>query len=475
MAVDKASRDGGAEGRGSYGYSYMCDISHDIFRVVFSKSFFSYFFCEFRLPRNWIKQPEMTNERTESGRACCQQGGWYMCVCVYVCCTCAPVIFHLWTFPFCAERCRFSRFRRASNIDEAAADPAAAWQPDRANNNNIQNWLTSSACMTLCVCVLLVCLCEGVNLQKKNIRKFALSKNRSLKINGRQMPSRCCMLCPCPVCLCSLYVCVPKIWKWLPSAHMCVWVCVCVIRYFSDLCHNACKSIKCEYAKDGSQPHRIRSTRLFVMGSQTHFNFICDALRTNTQTERQTDRRTGGRTDGLTDRQTDRLTRRKMVGSAGGGGRAYQSQINEMWVPQLLPAPTFGCQFDGFFVVVGCQLDASFYVGILVFYFASCAFRADQTNFAHFGMPRMQMPFLSQNYTIHHISFDLTWVKQQSKRPLHPRRLLQQLNLILILAPVTNVFPIRSSRNCQLKLLMGFCEETDSKPCELLAKQLLHF
>lgn len=30
--------------------------------------------------------------------------------------------------------------------------------------------------------------------------------------------------------------------------------------------------------------------RLFVMGSQTHFNFICDALRTNTQTEGQTDK-----------------------------------------------------------------------------------------------------------------------------------------------------------------------------------------
>lgn len=52
--------------------------------------------------------------------------------------------------------------------------------------------------------------------------------------------------------------------------------------------------------------------RLFVMGSQTHFNFICDALRTNTQTDRQTEAEVLGE------------------GCGGSDGRAYQSQINEM-------------------------------------------------------------------------------------------------------------------------------------------------
>lgn len=80
--------------------------------------------------------------------------------------------------------------------------------------------------------------------------------------------------------------------------------------------------------------------RLFVMGSQTHFNFICDALRTNTQTDRQRDRGT--------DRQAG------WSGRGGGDGRAYQSQINEMWVPQLLAAPTVSCQFSP---VASCQLS----------------------------------------------------------------------------------------------------------------------
>lgn len=101
-------------------------------------------------------------------------------------------------------------------------------------------------------------------------------------------------------------------------------VCVCVIRYFSDLCHNACKSIKCdkqeeeeEEEEEEDEPHSspaknlAQCVRLFVMGSQTHFNFICDALRTNTQTEGQTDKQDGS-------------------GRGGGDGRAYQSQINEM-------------------------------------------------------------------------------------------------------------------------------------------------
>lgn len=105
-----------------------------------------------------------------------------------------------------------------------------------------------------------------------------------------------------PVCLCGLYeyarACVLKL-KWLPSTRTCECVCVCVIRYFSDLCHNACKSIKCDKEQEeeeeeegGRTPAKLaknlaQCVRLFVMGSQTHFNFICDALRTNTQTDRQ--------------------------------------------------------------------------------------------------------------------------------------------------------------------------------------------
>lgn len=98
----------------------------------------------------------------------------------------------------------------------------------------------------------------------------------------------------------SARVCVLKL-KWLPSS---VCVGVCVIRYFSDLCHNACKSIKCDEQEEEASGRRRRQqaahsnraknlaqcVRLFVMGSQTHFNFICDALRTNTQTARQADR-----------------------------------------------------------------------------------------------------------------------------------------------------------------------------------------
>lgn len=88
-------------------------------------SFFSFFSQGFRLPRNWIKQPEMTNEtellaRGRVGSICCccycarGQGvaESYECVCV---CTCAPVIFHLWTFPFLSV----VDFH-ASGIDEAA-------------------------------------------------------------------------------------------------------------------------------------------------------------------------------------------------------------------------------------------------------------------------------------------------------------------------------------------------------------------
>lgn len=99
-------------------------------------------------------------------------------------------------------------------------------------------------------------------------------------------------------------VCVLKL-KWLPSTRTCECVCVCVIRYFSDLCHNACKSIKCDKEQEeeeeeeegGRTPAKLaknlaQCVRLFVMGSQTHFNFICDALRTNTQTVRQRDRQT---------------------------------------------------------------------------------------------------------------------------------------------------------------------------------------
>lgn len=161
--------------------------------------------------------------------------------------------------------------------------------------------------------------------------------------------------------------------------------------------------------------------RLFVMGSQTHFNFICDALRTNTQTDRQRDRGT--------DRQAG------WSGRGGGDGRAYQSQINEMWVPQLLAAPTVSCQFSP---VASCQLSPVCHVfawfGSVRFFSPLCAFSADQTNFAHFGMPRMQMSFLSPNYTIHHISFDSTSRVKQSKSP---KRTLPSLSPPLPFSPLS--------------------------------------
>lgn len=189
---------------------------------------------------------------------------------------------------------------------------------------------------------------------------------------------------------------------------------VCVIRYFSDLCHNACKSIKCE-------PHRARQCSLICNGITNTLQFHLWRF-----THKHTDRLTDWQTDSASDKQPSGW--RWHCRGRGWGGRAYQSQINEMWVPQLLPAPTVGFQLDAFCF---CQLQLSlasltrfffFFVAVLVFISPFCAFSADQTNFAHFGMPRMQMPFLSQNYTIHHISFDLTRVKQ-SKRPTeHPLR-----------------------------------------------------
>lgn len=96
-----------------------------------------------------------------------------------------------------------------------------------------------------------------------------------------------------------------------------------------------------------------------------------------------------------------------------------------------MSAAAFGsanCQLP----VASCQLSpvchvfaqfASLRFGSLWFFWPLCAFSADQTNFAHFGMPRMQMPFLSPNYTIHHISFDSTSRSQtvkESKRERFP-------------------------------------------------------
>jgi len=163
------------------------------YHMTFCALYFQRVFCEFRLPRNWIKQPEMTNERTErvSGKGMETVGGVDVLFfqCMYVC------ALHVCTrnFPFvnfslCAERCRFSRFRHASNIDEAAAFPATAWQPDRHNNNINEYTLTSSLRVCVCVCM------WGCQFAKKKRRKYATGKNRSWKINGRQarMFESCC-------------------------------------------------------------------------------------------------------------------------------------------------------------------------------------------------------------------------------------------------------------------------------------------
>lgn len=117
---------------------------------------------------------------------------------------------------------------------------------------------------------------------------------------------------------------------------------VCVIRYFSDLCHNACKSIKCE-------PHRARQCSLICNGITNTLQFHLWRF-----THKHTDRLTDWQTDSASDKQPSGW--RWHCRGRGWGGRAYQSQINEMWVPQLLPAPTVGCQLDAFCF---CQLQLS--------------------------------------------------------------------------------------------------------------------
>lgn len=96
-----------------------------------------------------------------------------------------------------------------------------------------------------------------------------------------------------------------------------------------------------------------------------------------------------------------------------------------------------------------------------------CAFSADQTNFAHFGMPRMQMPFLSPNYTIHHISFDSTsressqTVKESKRVSLPPLSHSPSLSSSSTLVRTANVFPIPTPwPNWQSEFLMGFCDES---------------
>jgi len=143
---------------GAWQSGYMCDISHDIQRVEFSKSFFRshlslfafhfFIFAEFCLPRNWIKQPEMTNETAFVGLGnvcCCCGSGGGICACVreHVCTRNFPFVNFSLSFD-----CRFSRFRHwwscwrsrrrqqqpAENAEKPTA--AAAWQPDRRNNKN---------------------------------------------------------------------------------------------------------------------------------------------------------------------------------------------------------------------------------------------------------------------------------------------------------------------------------------------------
>lgn len=89
--------------------------------------------------------------------------------------------------------------------------------------------------------------------------------------------------------------------------------------------------------------------------------------------------------------------------------------------------------------------------GSVRFFSPLCAFSGDQTNFAHFGMPRMQMPFLSPNYTIHHISFDSTSRVKQSKSP--KSSLLPSLSLSLY--PVS--FSFRSCSHCECVSNSPFC------------------
>lgn len=95
-----------------------------------------------------------------------------------------------------------------------------------------------------------------------------------------------------------------------------------------------------------------------------------------------------------------------------------------------------------------------------------CAFSANQTNFAHFGMPRMQMPFLSPNYTIHHISFDST-SRESSQTVKESKRVSLSPTLPLVPHPhsapfrTANVFPIPTPwPNWQSEFLMGFCDES---------------
>lgn len=114
--------------------------------------------------------------------------------------------------------------------------------------------------------------------------------------------------------------------------------------------------------------------------------------------------------------------------------KLMRCECRSFWQRQLSVA---SCQLPSCQLSPVCHVFAQFAslrFGSLWFFWPLCAFSADQTNFAHFGMPRMQMPFLSPNYTIHHISFDSTSRSQtvkESKRETFPLT----LSLLLSLTP----------------------------------------
>lgn len=99
--------------------------------------------------------------------------------------------------------------------------------------------------------------------------------------------------------------------------HVCVLVCDCVIRYFSDLCHSACKSIKCAAATAASRTRRYPSKKKLPL-------LICNGITNTLQFHlwRFTHKHTA-------EKEEDGW----VVWRDESSESAYQSQINEMWVP----------------------------------------------------------------------------------------------------------------------------------------------
>lgn len=147
-----------------------------------------------------------------------------VCVCVvHVCTRNFPFV----NFSLCAERCRFSRFRRASNIDEAAAVPAAAWQPDRYSNNN--NNKSKPGLANKLSAYEFVCACVRVSICKKKNRKICVEQKSKFKNKWKTTAEVVCWTRPSPAAVSCLFiqpmrVCAKKL-KWLPGSHVCACVC----------------------------------------------------------------------------------------------------------------------------------------------------------------------------------------------------------------------------------------------------------